>query len=362
LPDQPDVTYRCPLTGQSLYAYSPKGPKARAIGFVDAAADGLLLTEDGAVGYPVRDGIPHLAVEYAVGAALPGSAVDQERHDEINEEIEIYDRLASRDRVAIEKAAIRLFGETLTAAVREGRNLGRFPEPLSLWVDSVGSADTQFVAYDHLAPLDGTTFLQLGGSGSHAIKALLAGARSAGLLSPSFEEVRLGRALAEYLGVADRFFGVVGIGELVPLSDGCLDRVYGGGCLHHTEIQHSVPELGRLIRPGGKAGFVDPQENPVYSSWSHLLGRVRFCGDEEGTHDHPLDTAELRALAEPRFREVEIYASGALARYAVVLAARTVGIAPSVQNAARLFRAERKVLDTLKLGVLYGNMAVMLER
>ncbi len=356
------MTYRCPLTGQSLYAYSPKGPKARAIGFAEAAADGLLLTEDGTVGYPVRDGIPHLAVEYAVGAALPGSAVDQERHDEINEEIEIYDRLASRDRVAIEKAAVRLFGETLTVAVREGRNLGRFPEPLSLWVDSVGSADTQFVAYDHLAPLDGTTFLQLGGSGSHAIKALLAGARSAGLLSPSFEEVRLGRALADYLGVADRFFGVVGIGELVPLSDACLDRVYGGGCLHHTEIQHSVPELGRLIRPGGKAGFVDPQENPVYSSWSHLLGRVRFCGDEEGTHDHPLDTAELRALAEPRFREVEIYASGGLARYAVVLAARTVGVAPSVQNAARLFRAERKVLDTLKLGVLYGNMAVMLER
>lgn len=362
LPSLPTLTYRCPLTGQRLFPASAKGPKAKALGFSDPSADSLLITEDDTLGYPVRMGVPHLTVEHAVGHDRPGSPVSQERHDEINDEIEIYNHVASKDRQALGATATRLLGAALCEAALAKRDLGTFPEPLDMWVDSVGSADTQYTAYQYLAPLQNTVFLQLGGSGSHAIKALLGGASCAGLLSPSLEEVRLGQALADYFGVGDRFFGIVGIGELIPLADGILDRVYGGGCLHHTEIKHSVPELGRLLKPGGRASFVDPRENPVYENWSHLMGRVRFCGDEEDAHDHPINTEELRSLAAPLFKECEIYESGGLARYAVVLLARTAGLAPSVTQAARLFRAERRVLDTLRLQDLYGNMAVMLER
>ena len=55
-------------------------------------------------------GIAHITVEYAVGQSRPGSPVDQHRHDEINEEIEIYDRMASRDRQALAASAVRLLG------------------------------------------------------------------------------------------------------------------------------------------------------------------------------------------------------------------------------------------------------------
>ena len=194
----PEITYRCPLTHQALFSASPRGPKAKALGFEDSAADGLLVSDDGRVGYPVKSGIPHLAIEYALGADLPPSPVEQERHDEINEEIEIYDRMASRDQAAIENASIRLLGRPLSTAIQQRTPLEAFPEPLDVWVDSVGSADTQYVAYRHLAPLDGARFLQLGGSGSHAIKALLAGAECAGLLSNMAQTTLL------YLSVIDR--------------------------------------------------------------------------------------------------------------------------------------------------------------
>ena len=105
----------------------------------------------------------------------------------------------------------------------------------------------------------------------------------------------------------------------------------------------------------------DPRENPVYSNWSHFLGRVRFCGDEEETHDHPLNTDELESLAAPVFKHCEIYASGGLARYAVVLLSRTAGIGPSVANAARLYRAERRVLASTLRSALYRRAAFATE-
>ena len=87
LSDVLHLAYQCPLSGQRLFTASAKGPKARALGFSDARADGLLVTEDDLIGYPIYGGIPHLTVEYAVGAGRPGSPVAQERHEEINEEI-----------------------------------------------------------------------------------------------------------------------------------------------------------------------------------------------------------------------------------------------------------------------------------
>jgi SAM-dependent methyltransferase len=163
-------------------------------------------------------------------------------------------------------------GGSMRRCGRGWRVGGPFPDPIAVWVDSVGSADTQAVAYRHLAPVDGMRVLQLGGSGSHVIKALLAGAAQGVLLSPSLEEVRLGRALADDVGVGDRFVGVVAIGELMPLLDGSVDRIYGGGCLHHTAVEQSVPELARVLAPGGRAAFVDPRDNAIYRAWSALMG------------------------------------------------------------------------------------------
>ena len=191
-----------------------------------------------------------------------------------------------------------------------------------------------------MAPLDDTVFLQLGGSGSHAIKALLGGARCAGLLSPSLQEVLLGQALADYLGVGDRFFGIVGIGELVPLADGTLDRVYavaGAPQKLSTAFPNWAASSSRVdVRASSIRERI--QSIPTGATCLDAFVFVAMKRDP----DHPLNTDELESLAAPLFKNCEIYASGGLARYAVVLLSRTAGIGPSVANAARLYRAERR--------------------
>lgn len=339
-----DYPWRCPLTGAPL------------------RRQGERLTAPG-VAYAIVDGIAILTAPGAQGAGLPASPVGAAREAEIADEVLIYDRLAAVDRDRLAQARRRLLGRGLDAALRAGGGLGSFPDPIAVWVDSVGSADTQAVAYRHLAPVHGMRVLQLGGSGSHVIKALLAGAAEGVLLSPSLEEVRLGRALADDVGVGGRFVGVVAIGELMPLLDGSVDRVYGGGCLHHTAVELSVPEVARVLAPGGRAAFVDPRDNVIYRGWSALMGaQARFCGDEEGTHDHPMDVIALVELARSHFGEVRVFASGGPLRYGVVFAARTLGIAPSPAQAARWFERERRVLAGLGLGALFGNFALCLSR
>ena len=224
----------------------------------------------------------------------------------------------------------------------------------------MGAADAQWESYQHLAELTDTVLLQLGGSGSHAIKALLAGAAIAGLVSPSIGEIRLGQAMATEMGVDDRFFGIVGIGENIPLSASTVNRIYGGGCLHHTEISLSLPELSRITSPGGRLSFVDPRTNPIYAFWSRVSGQSRFCGAEEETHDHPIDEQELRLLANKFFDRHIIYTSGGPLRYALILIKRSTGLSPQVETAAKLFRYERTLLNTVGLRNLFGEMATLL--
>ena len=61
---------RCPVTGQQLHIATPE--ELRAIPPDDGKdADGFLVREDGQAAYPVKNGIPSLLEESAIGLA-PG--------------------------------------------------------------------------------------------------------------------------------------------------------------------------------------------------------------------------------------------------------------------------------------------------
>jgi len=367
------VPYCCPVTGVPLSLLPAETAEYASLirdldGTLPGRLDGLLASDpsltdptDRQVIYPVIDGIPQLIGSQALHRTQ-GCGVESARMQEIVEETEIYDALARPFRANLEETARSFCGPALYRRFREGENLEGFPDPASVWLDAPACADTQYVAYSHLAPLKGCVFLQFGGAGSHAIKALLAGAKFAGLLSPSHEEILLSRELAEYLGFGDVFFGIRGLGERIPLQAGWLDRIYGGGCLHHTDIRNSIPEIARVLAPGGRAGFVDPRANWPYQIWARLFGRTRFCGAEEGTHDHPLDLDQVRGLTNGHFTRIAVYTSGGLLRYAVVILSRVLRIEPAVERAAQLLRAEQRVMSALRCHRLFNNFALLLER
>ena len=59
-----------------------------------------------------------------------------------------------------------------------------------------------------------------------------------------------------------------------PFRDGTFDYVTGVFILHHLDLRRAVPEIHRVLRPGGKAVFV---ENSAYNGFL-MLGRALLTG------------------------------------------------------------------------------------
>jgi len=155
-----------------------------------------------------------------------------------------------------------------------------FPDPETYWLDARHDALSQYEAYKYLAPIKDKRFLQLGGSGSHAVKALLAGACYAMHLTPMIGEAKAGRELAKYYGVEDRFFAVIAIGEELPFIDNSFDVIYSGGCVHHMRTEFAFREFHRVLSSEGRFSCVDPWKTPIHGIGTRIFGKREanvFC-------------------------------------------------------------------------------------
>lgn len=120
------------------------------------------------------------------------------------------------------------------------------------------------------------------------------------------------------------YFGVMD-GHRLALADESVDVVVGRAILHHLDFDTAVREVRRVLKPGGRALFVEPlRDNPV----AKLIRRVTPMAR---TRDEmPLSRAQI-ASADALFRESRHFFSG-LASVAVGMASSLVSTNPS--NAA----------------------------
>ena len=216
---------------------------------VDEITEKLLLLADRSGAYPVVDGVPILLAPEMLVSPEKVKLIDtsQDPYREAYEEMDFYNAAAANHHS--DQANSNDY-QVVSSVV----NAGSFPGPD--WV--TGNYDRASVtdAYGYSSPMQNKKVLQLGGVGSHAIKFLLAGASESWLLTPMLNEALFTRELAGAFGVGDRFRAVVGIAEEIPFDDSSFDRVFSGGCIHHTMTERAFPEIRRVLKRGGRLAAV----------------------------------------------------------------------------------------------------------
>lgn len=64
--------------------------------------------------------------------------------------------------------------------------------------------------------------------------------------------------------------------EMLPFQDGAFDAVFGKQILHHLDLAVAIPEIARVLRPGGRAVFLEPLiHNPILEGYRRLTPHLR---------------------------------------------------------------------------------------
>lgn len=121
-------------------------------------------------------------------------------------------------------------------------------------------------------------------------------------------------------GVSTRF--MVMNAEALEFDVSSFDLVCGSGILHHLDFDVALPEIARVLRPGGCAVFMEPLgTNPLINAYRRLTPSMRT------PDEHPLVPGDFRRFGL-HFDQVSVEYFNFLAVGAVPL--ERVGIASSV--------------------------------
>lgn len=124
-------------------------------------------------------------------------------------------------------------------------------------------------ALERLQPVEGRRLLDLGcGAGETSVYLAGRGARVVAI-DISNRMLRVTRALACKHRV--QFAYQQAVAEQLPFADGSFDLVFGNGVLHHVDVRSAFREVHRVLKPGGRAAFVEPLPyNPAIAVYRRL--------------------------------------------------------------------------------------------
>lgn len=158
----------------------------------------------------------------------------------------------------------------------------------------------------HLKDLGGKRVLDVGGTCKDSWRFLAEGARRIDQVDVSSGSQSLGlRRLRRYLDPRSvewrprTWFHTVPV-ERLPFDDDVYDMVFSRATIHHTDREKSIPELHRVLKPGGDMVLIERwHARPMYA----LMRVVRSLRGERGADD-PLRTQEIHRLGR-MFSEVD---------------------------------------------------------
>jgi len=153
-----------------------------------------------------------------------------------------------------------------------------------------------------LSGCDGKVVLEYGcgSDGGDSFAIARKGGRVVGIdISPV--AVSMAQRLAEEKNLAGRVRFAVNDAEKLDFPDGSFDMVVGSGILHHLELARSFAEIRRVLKPGGRAVFLEPLAyNPAIALYRLFTPSMRT------SDEHPLNRRDIkiarRSLGQVRLR------------------------------------------------------------
>jgi SAM-dependent methyltransferase len=181
---------------------------------------------------------------------------------------------------------------------------GRHTEAIWGWDSPAGRrrADRRsrlFVAQADIGP--GRRVLELGcGTGEFTRRIAPSGARLVALdLSPEL----LARARSRVDGSVAF---VRGDAEVLPFRAACFDAVFGCSVLHHLDLEATLAEIHRILRPGGRLTFSEPN---LLNPQVFLMFKVKALHGRFGVSPDEMAFTRrtaLRALRRLGFRHIRV--------------------------------------------------------
>jgi len=280
----------------------------------------VLVRDDGGCAYPIVDGVPVLLAPEMLMRPDQLQSFDlfSPQYAEAYEEMDYYSSVSGAAVKVVEEGLETAderrttFHELASALGAPETARASFPHPREIWIDARFDAAAQWEGYVHLSPVAGKRVLQLGGDGRQAVKFLAAGAKEAIVVSPMLGELSFARALAHHARLADRLLTIAGIAEEIPLGNETVDVIWAGGCVHHMVTELALPEIARILRPGGKFASIEPWRAPFYGIGTKILGKR-----EPDVHCRPMTAARVEPLFAA-FDEARVVHHGSLTRYALI--------------------------------------------
>ncbi|MBK9153756.1 MAG: methyltransferase domain-containing protein [Chloracidobacterium sp.] len=297
--------------GGRLYARpdleNARGGMSKAAGVTDT----VMLRADLAAAFPVIDDIPILLapeILAPVGKELIFDLTDP-RFAEAYEEMDFYNARAEKSVEMVQNHGAISVLPTEMAATDDEKRI--FPRPGARWIDAVHDLAAQWDSYEFLSPVRGKKLLQLGGSGTHALKFAMAGAEEVWLATPMAGEALFAKVLAESAGFGDRFRSVVAIAEELPFGDNFFDGIFPAAAAPYADRGGFAGKAARVLRDGGRFAAAEPWRAPLYGLGTKIMGK------REDAYCRPLDARRLAPSWRP-FSEVRIIHHGAVTRYPLI--------------------------------------------
>lgn len=151
---------------------------------------------------------------------------------------------------------------------------------------------------DYVGSVEGKRVLDFAcGSGYMSIYFARSGANCFGFdISP--KSIEVARRMAADNGLADKCEFKVSSAERMDYPDNFFDVVFGNAALHHTDLEKSPAEIARVLKPGGKAAFIDDlRYHPLM--WVYR----KLTSDKHTRYETPMLRSDIDKFA-PHFSKV----------------------------------------------------------